>query len=135
MVKGEGPGDAQIVVVGEAPGDEEIRQGRPFCGTAGQFLDGMLVEAGIRREACYITNILQEQPAASAGSSSARNNFGVMYNDKQRREPTPRLVAEVERLRKELSDIRPNVVLALGNEPLKWLTANNGISDCALAFW
>lgn len=129
MVKGVGPSNARIAIVGEAPGDAEMRLGQPFCGTAGKLLDGMLEEAGIRRESCYITNILTEQPAVSAANSTMRNNFGVLYHDKSRRQPSERLLNEVQRLSKELSDIRPNVVLALGNEPLKWLTSKNGISD------
>jgi len=128
-VEAVGPRNAQIALVGEAPGDEEVRQGTPFVGVAGKLLDGMLAEAGLRREDCYITNILQEQPDPLAHSSGARNNFGVLYNDKARKIPSERLTREVERLRKELHAVRPHVVLALGNEALKWLTTKNGITD------
>jgi DNA polymerase len=58
-VFGEGPHDAEIVLLGEQPGDQEDRVGRPFVGPAGQLLDRALVEAGIARERCYVTNVVK----------------------------------------------------------------------------
>ncbi|MGQ9697164.1 MAG: DNA polymerase [Armatimonadota bacterium] len=55
-VPGEGPGRAGIVLVGEAPGEQEMRVKRPFVGVAGKLLDRALAEAGLVREGCYITN-------------------------------------------------------------------------------
>lgn len=55
-VFGEGPETARAVVVGEQPGDQEDRQGRPFVGPAGRVLDRGLVEAGIDRGTVYVTN-------------------------------------------------------------------------------
>lgn len=129
LVRGEGPRGAKVCLVGEAPGDQEVKEGRPFVGGAGRVLDGMLQEAGLRREECYITNILTEQPCPSAATSTGRNAFESMYEDKAKKKPLPRLWDEANRLWAELQDVRPNIVVALGNEPLRWLTGKYGIKD------
>jgi uracil-DNA glycosylase len=58
-VFGEGPNSAEIVFIGEQPGDEEDRQGRPFVGPSGKLLDRALVEAGIDRALVYVTNAVK----------------------------------------------------------------------------
>lgn len=58
-VAGEGPADAEIVLLGEQPGDQEDRQGRPFVGPAGLLLDRALADAGIDRSRCYVTNTVK----------------------------------------------------------------------------
>jgi uracil-DNA glycosylase len=58
-VFGEGPGKAEIVLVGEQPGDAEDLAGRPFVGPAGRLLDQALEEAGIDRELVYVTNVVK----------------------------------------------------------------------------
>src|SRR3982751_3017585 len=58
-VFGEGAAGAAVVLVGEQPGDQEDRQGRPFVGPAGRVLDEALVEAGIDRDAAYVTNAVK----------------------------------------------------------------------------
>jgi DNA polymerase len=62
LVPGEGAPDAAIVVVGEAPGASEDRQGRPFVGQAGRSLDKLLAEAGLEREDVFITNVVKGRP-------------------------------------------------------------------------
>jgi uracil-DNA glycosylase family 4 len=62
FVPGEGNADARIVLVGEAPGANEDRLGRPFVGAAGKFLDTLLAEAGLRRDDVFITNVLKSRP-------------------------------------------------------------------------
>lgn len=61
-VPGEGPLDAEVMLIGEAPGMNEDRQGRPFVGAAGQFLSELLAEAGLRRDEVYICNVLKCRP-------------------------------------------------------------------------
>src|SRR6266571_5255494 len=56
-VFGEGPRDAEVVLMGEQPGDQEDRAGRPFVGPAGLLLNRALEEAGLPRERCYVTNV------------------------------------------------------------------------------
>jgi uracil-DNA glycosylase len=58
-VFGEGPGSASVMLVGEQPGDQEDKAGRPFVGPAGRLLDKALVEAGIDRSATYLTNAVK----------------------------------------------------------------------------
>jgi uracil-DNA glycosylase family 4 len=62
MVPGEGSATAQVVLVGEAPGANEDREGRPFVGRAGQILDRLLAEAGLERADVFITNVLKARP-------------------------------------------------------------------------
>src|SRR6478609_4409114 len=58
-VFGEGPAHADVILVGEQPGDQEDRAGHPFVGPAGKLLDEALVEAGIDREDVYVTNAVK----------------------------------------------------------------------------
>jgi DNA polymerase len=62
VVFGEGSAAADVVVVGEAPGQEEDRTGRPFVGRAGRLLDLMLASAGFPRDEVYICNVLKCRP-------------------------------------------------------------------------
>ena len=61
-VPGEGPLDAEVMFIGEAPGVNEDRQGRPFVGQAGAFLEELLGEAGLTRPEVYICNVLKCRP-------------------------------------------------------------------------
>lgn len=58
-VFGEGPADADLVMIGEQPGDQEDRQGHPFVGPAGRVLDKALAQAGIDRDRVYVTNAVK----------------------------------------------------------------------------
>jgi DNA polymerase len=64
-VPGEGPLDAEVMFIGEAPGANEDKQGRPFVGQAGQFLDELLGAAGLERSGVYICNVLKCRPPAN----------------------------------------------------------------------
>ncbi len=61
-VPGEGARTARVVFVGEAPGQQEDTQGRPFVGTAGKLLNELLESVGMRREDAYITNVVKCRP-------------------------------------------------------------------------
>ena len=61
-VPGEGPLDSEVMFIGEAPGVNEDRQGRPFVGQAGAFLEELLGEAGLSRPEVYICNVLKCRP-------------------------------------------------------------------------
>jgi len=61
-VPGEGPLDAEIMFIGEAPGRNEDLQGRPFVGQAGQLLEELLAEIGLTRDDVVITNIVKCRP-------------------------------------------------------------------------
>jgi DNA polymerase len=61
-VPGEGPLDAEIMFIGEGPGFHEDRQGRPFVGAAGRFLEELLASIGLQREQVFITNVVKCRP-------------------------------------------------------------------------
>ncbi len=95
-VFGVGARDADWMVIGEAPGAEEDRQGEPFVGRAGKLLNAMLEAIGLQRSQVYIANILKCRPP---------NN----------RDPRPAEVALCENyLKKQIDLIQPKVILAVG---------------------
>ena len=95
-VPGEGPEDANIMFIGEAPGFHEDQQGRPFVGAAGNFLEELLESIGLKREDVYIANVIKCRPPGN-------------------REPLPVEAANCrEYLDEQLSVIRPEYVCCLG---------------------
>lgn len=62
IVFGEGPPQAKVMIIGEAPGAQEARTGRPFVGNAGKLLNKLLTQIGLEREQVYISNILKTHP-------------------------------------------------------------------------
>jgi DNA polymerase len=70
IVFGEGDPDARLMFIGEAPGAEEDRTGRPFVGRAGQLLDGMIRAMGLSREEVYIANVVKGRPPNNATPSA-----------------------------------------------------------------
>ncbi len=96
VVPGEGPENAEIVFIGEGPGFQEDRQGRPFVGPAGQFLGELLAIAGLRREDVYICNVVKCRPP---------NN----------RDPLPNELAACKHwLDAQLDLIKPRIIVTLG---------------------
>ena len=116
-----GPTDAKIMLVGEAQGKEEEAKGQPFVGRAGSMLKHMLSHSGIDYNQCRVTNVANERPPG--------NNFGFFYQDKSRRSPSSRLEEYWRLLREKIERINPNVVIALGAEPLRAITGKRGISE------
>jgi len=118
IVPGTGPQDAPIAIIGEAPGTEELIQGKPFVGTSGRLLDRWLQAAGIMRDQCYIDNVIQRKP---------RGKFeDCFYKDKQ---PTAELLAGRERVKETLRSIESNVIVLLGEEALRAVAGKQGITD------
>jgi DNA polymerase len=102
-VFGEGSAEAAVMLVGEQPGDQEDRQGRPFVGPAGRLLDEALVEAGIDRAATYVTNAVK--------------HFKWEPRGKRRIHAKPawsELAACRPWLEAELAVVKPRVVVCLG---------------------
>ncbi|PJF40623.1 MAG: uracil-DNA glycosylase, partial [Phototrophicales bacterium] len=64
-VIGQGNHYADIMFIGEAPGENEAKTGVPFCGASGRVLDELIASIGLRREAVYITNIVKDRPPAN----------------------------------------------------------------------
>ncbi len=97
---GEGPENAEIMLIGEAPGFNEDKQGRPFVGAAGQFLDKLLASANLSREQVYITNTVKCRPL---------NN----------RDPLPVEMAACRKyLDRQIEVIAPKVIVTLGRHSL-----------------
>ena len=101
-VFGEGPQSAQIMLVGEQPGDKEDLAGKPFVGPAGQVLDRALEQAGIEREKVYVTNAVK--------------HFKFVPRGKIRLHQKPN-TAEIKACRpwyeRELAAIKPDLVVAM----------------------
>jgi uracil-DNA glycosylase family 4 len=95
-VPGEGPADAEVMLVGEAPGRSEDQAGRPFCGKAGRLLDELLESVGLRRGEVYVTNVVKARPPSN-------------------RDPTPDEVFHCwPWLKREAEVVRPRVIMPLG---------------------
>jgi DNA polymerase len=102
-VFGEGPARARILFVGEQPGDQEDRAGRPFVGPAGKLLDRALADAGIDRRACYVTNVVKHFKWQPRGKRRIHQT------------PTARDVAACRPwLESEIALARPRVLVLLG---------------------
>jgi uracil-DNA glycosylase len=101
---GEGSPDADLVVVGEAPGEEEARAGRPFVGPAGKILDELLQSVGLDRSRIWITNVVKTRPTRTVGKRVV--NRAPQVGEVQADRPW---------LEEELQIIQPRVVLCLGN--------------------
>jgi DNA polymerase len=96
-VYGEGNPLASLLLVGEGPGADEDRLGRPFVGQAGRLLDELLAEAGLDRRAVYITNVVKCRPPHN-------------------RDPLPEEAAACRPfLDTQIARLRPRVLLCLGN--------------------
>ena len=100
VVPGEGPEDAELLFIGEAPGWYEDQQGRPFVGSAGEYLDQLLASVGLSRKQVYIANVVKCRPPDN-------------------REP---LSGEIEACRRwldrQIEIIQPKVIVTLGRYSL-----------------
>lgn len=132
QVRTDGPPTARIMIVGEAPGNEEVQTGIPFSGASGQELNRMLHEAGIMRSECFVTNVCRQQPAGNDISKfipKAKKDVTpdcVQFRDK-RVKPCVREGAEL--LAREIELVKPVLIIALGNVALWALTGKWGITD------
>jgi DNA polymerase len=110
-VIGEGNHAAQIMFVGEAPGENEAKQGRPFCGSAGKFLDVLLEHIGLARKDVYITNLVKDRPP-------------------ENRDPLP---VEIEYYAKlldlQVEIMRPSCLVTLGRFSMGYLLPKLGLSN------
>jgi DNA polymerase len=97
-VFGVGQSTAEVLVVGEAPGAEEDRQGEPFVGRAGQLLNAMLRALGRPRETVYIANVLKCRPPGNRDPSAAEVASCLPYLQRQIELLAPRLILVVGRI-------------------------------------
>jgi len=121
VVYGEGKEDADVMLVGEAPGAEETRLLRPFVGKAGKNLDEFLFVLALHRKDIYITNVVKFRPYKVSEK-------GTLSNRPPEKEE---LAAMHPHLQREIAAVAPRVVVTLGNVPLKALHgANATIGAC-----
>ncbi len=109
-VPGEGPGDAKVMFIGEAPGYHENRLGRPFVGAAGKFLEELLASINMRREDVYICNVIKCRPP---------NNRDPMFHEIEACRPY---------LDKQVELIKPRLVVTLGRHSMARYLQKAGIS-------
>ena len=119
LVFGEGIKNTKIMLVGEAPGANEEKQGRPFVGVAGKNLDEFLKIVGIERQDIYITNVVKLRPTKNSPKTGNAVN----------RPPTKEEIDTfLPLLEKEIEEIKPKFIVTLGNVPLKAVTRNQKIT-------
>lgn len=123
LVLGEGDPSTPIAIVGEAPGAEEAKQGKPFVGPAGNVLQQCMHSAGLIRSDAYLTNVVKERPPGNKIDPFFRmNNQGKGWFTERGEEYVEALLDELEG--------GPNVVVACGNVALAALT---GLSKPAVS--
>lgn len=114
LVYGDGKTNAKLVMVGEAPGEQETIQGKPFVGKAGKNLTEFLNLSGLDRKDLYITNTVKIRPTKVSPA-------GRIVNRPPTREEIELFLPWLKR---EIALIRPKCVCTLGNVPLKALLGN-----------
>ncbi|HEY4506521.1 MAG TPA: uracil-DNA glycosylase [Candidatus Paceibacterota bacterium] len=108
-VVGEGSHEASIMFVGEAPGQNEAKTGKPFCGRAGKILDELLASINLPREKVYITNIVKDRPPGN-------------------RDPYPDEIAYYGTfLDRQIDIIKPKVIATLGRFSMEYIMKKFGL--------
>jgi len=108
-VVGEGSHDAAIMFVGEAPGENEAKTGKPFCGAAGKFLTELIESIGLTRTQVYITNIVKDRPP-------------------ENRDPTPEeITLYAPFLDKQIEIVKPKVIATLGRHSMGYVMKRFGL--------
>jgi uracil-DNA glycosylase len=96
-VIGEGSYDSKIMFVGEAPGRNEAKTGKPFCGSAGKILNSLLESVGIPRDHVYITNIVKDRPPENRDPTPKEIEIYGPFLDRQIQIIQPRIIATLGR--------------------------------------
>jgi len=110
-VPGEGTEKAEIMFIGEAPGWHEDQQGRPFVGSAGQFLTQLIRSIGLEREQVYITNVIKTRPPDN-------------------RDPLPQEIANCKPyLERQIDIIKPKMIVTLGRYSMGMFMPGKSISQ------
>lgn len=105
----------RIAIVGEAPGRDEEACGQPFVGASGRLLNALLSSAGLVRQALFLGNVCQHRPPSNDISEFAWDSEKIQHG--------------LTQLRADLLAFRPNLVVLLGNTPLKAFFGKTGITD------
>ena len=109
-VPGEGPENARLMFIGEAPGFHEDQQGRPFVGPAGHFLEELLASVSLTRQQVYIANVVKHRPPGN-------------------RDPLPgEILACRPWLDRQITSIRPKMIITLGRHSMEMFFPGKSIS-------
>lgn len=111
LVMGSGNPDADILLIGEAPGQEEDEQGLPFVGASGKFLNVMFDAAGMNRDDVYITNIVKFRPPDNRDPSASEKAEFAPY------------------LQRQIEIIDPKVVISLGRHSMEYFLPKEKIGQ------
>lgn len=110
-VLGEGSHNAEVMFVGEAPGLNEAKQGRPFCGAAGKVLDELFESIKMDRKSVYVTNIVKDRPPSN-------------------RDPLPEEIAlYAPFLMRQVEIIKPKIIVTLGRISMGFIFEAFGLAD------
>ncbi len=110
-VVGEGSSDADIMFVGEAPGKNEAKTGKPFCGRSGKLLDELLSSIELPREFIYITSIVKDRPPKNRDPKPEEIEVYAPFLDRQ------------------IEIIRPKVIATLGRFGMEYIMKRYGLQD------
>lgn len=128
---GEGPIPARVMLVGEAWGENEDREGIPFVGQSGQELNRMLHEAGIMRSECFTTNVVNYRPANNDLANwiaFKKKDITPAHVKLKDRWVLPIVVQGYQSLLAEIDAVRPNIIVAFGNLALWALTGETAVT-------
>lgn len=103
IVPGEGDPNADIMFIGEGPGQEEDRQGRPFVGPSGELLTKMIHAIGMERSLCYIANVVKCRPPGNRNPEPAEAEACMGF------------------LRQQFALVRPKIVVLLGRVACRYI--------------
>ncbi|HEU5114733.1 MAG TPA: uracil-DNA glycosylase [Candidatus Paceibacterota bacterium] len=110
-VIGEGNHESHLVFVGEAPGENEAKTGRPFCGAAGRILDELLASIAMDRKTVYVTNLVKDRPP-------------------ENRDPEPEEITLYGPfLDRQIAIMKPRVIATLGRHSMKYVFEKYGLSS------
>ena len=125
LVFGEGPVHARLMMIGEAPGEQESLKGRPFVGKAGKNLDEFLKLSGLDRAELYITNTVKYRPVKISAAGHTVN-----------RAPTQEEIDQgLPFLKREILLVDPDVIVTLGNVPLRALLGRSATIGAVHGRW
>lgn len=110
-VIGEGSHDAKIMFIGEAPGKNEAKTGKPFCGASGKVLDELLAHIDLDREKVYVTNIVKDRPTNNRDPKPEEIELYAPFMDRQ------------------IEIIQPKVIATLGRFSMEYMMKRLGLEE------
>lgn len=134
----------RLLLLGEAPGEEEERQGRPFVGPSGKLLDELLALAGLRREHFHLLNVFSERPPGNdlklwtlTKTELKKQGFEELGRLPQlnKRYLHPQHEPHLQRLKTELAALQPELILCLGGTALWALSSDSRITQSRGSFF